>query len=181
MNNFERVDELLKEFEIKTHLDHVIKLAQEYLIKQDKVLLKDFKKRIRDKRIRDKNYKITEEEKRVLDFEKEGKYFLRIELHKKPDWDSDKGYVYMFDWGAQIYFASGFGHSKKHKIICHEIGHILLHTKRNPQTCMLEKSDFDKNMEAEATYFADEILKKLSEKFKEDDFLDSFEYKEETL
>ena len=63
------------------------------------------------------------------------------------------GRVFLFDHGARIIYSNEDSALIRHIVIAHELGHVILHTAALPT--------ITKRMEIEATYYAEEVTKRL--------------------
>jgi len=96
---------------------------------------------------------------------------FHIELHKAENYEKGKGLARIFDngIGVIINYSAHCSHLEKHIIICHELGHILLHMRKNEKDNNWYFPPITLEMEAEADYFAKEILKERAAQFRNTD------------
>jgi len=172
-SDFSKADEILDDFDMASHLDHIIRLSEKYLHDKNNA---DIDKIIKESK--DQGAELTDEQKDML---KNIGCSFHIHLEKEPDLPPKRAYVFMLKFGAQIYYSTKGPHQETHRIICHEIAHRLLHYGKSPKgkdfwrSCYVDGNNAAPE-EAEATYFADKVLKKLSDKFNDSGFIDGFKY-----
>jgi len=156
------------------HLDYLIRIVEEDILERDKKLINKNKESILEKKKANREYKLTNQDKILL--EKQPNVF-HIELRKAPSYKKGKGFTFLFERGAIINYLpeSSPGedytqtHLQTHFIICHEIGHILLHMKIDVDgDCTWEFPEMSGKEEKEADDFAEEIMKKMSFQFDKD-------------
>jgi len=185
INVLDKADHLMT----SRHLDSLIRKVEEFIFGRDKKFIDNAKKIVLDKCQNDKSYKLTDEDKKILDMAFRLKIF-HIEVRKAEEYKAGKGLTFLFDRGAIIYYYPKCDtHLQTHFIICHEVGHIFLHMELNRADGSYQwvVPNMEIKEEDEADDFAVEVLKKRAwqfgnpENLKGSDFVKNSPYLKEII
>ncbi|MCL2812267.1 MAG: ImmA/IrrE family metallo-endopeptidase [Clostridia bacterium] len=164
MKNFD-VEKFINQLHEDTHLAFLFVAAERRLYEDDKEHLTERCDRLARESENFSESKKREELLKIARFE-QNNMFLKIILLESSELGTH-GFTTVHDRGALIRCPKNDDHLKQHIIIAHEIGHLLLHTERNPDdgSRFLRQITKDEK-EKEATEFAKQILLSRSEYMK---------------
>jgi hypothetical protein len=173
------VGDIIDNFDTKRHLSFLFSVAMEYLYTNDKKIIDNINFKV------GLGYKLCKHEKSIIRNKENYGFYPIVPLPLKGDEISREkfGSTTLFKRGAVIMYPYNLEHRLKHIIIAHEIGHILLHTERGEdhiRRFSVPKTEEELvKREAEATYFAETILRNRSLQLKDGGFLTEIVYDNE--